>query len=249
MVFVQRSQERFADGPRRVVERYSTASPSQRIAINSTHECESWGVPMRVARSKLSDLVAGIASLLAVSSARELYQKAIAALDSAAANGGRTMKSVAARQIALGVGLGILLVFSGAAPARAQECSTSCSRYEEGECVEYMHTCTDTSSAPRPSYGAIAYGRNSGAYGFSHSWDSEAKAESVAMENCGKHGTDCEVMVWFERKCGAVAARSDSTVAYWGLGNSDGEARSVAMNRCAKDNGSQCEVKVSQCSK
>jgi hypothetical protein len=159
------------------------------------------------------------------------------------------MKDIVTRQTMPGVGLAVLLVFSGSAPTWAQACSFSCSNYIEGQCSEYTTTCNGTPSAPRPSYGAIAYGRKSGAYGYSHSWDSEAKAESVATQNCAQHGSDCEVMVWFERKCGAVAGRSDSTIAYWGLGNSDSEARNVAMSQCTKDNGRQCEVKVSQCSK
>jgi hypothetical protein len=146
--------------------------------------------------------------------------------------------------------IGLAAMLTGGAPVWAfQDCWTSCSRYVEGRCVEYTQTCTDRSSAPAASYGAIAYGRMSQAFGYSHRWDSRAKAESVAMKNCGKHGTDCEVMVWFERKCGAVAVPSGSTAAYWGLGNSDGEARSIAMGQCTKDNGRQCEVKVSHCSK
>jgi hypothetical protein len=159
------------------------------------------------------------------------------------------MKNIEAVQTTFGVGMAILLVLSGAAPAWAQACSFSCSNYIEGQCSEYTTSCSGTPSAPGPSYGAIAYGRKSGAYGYSYSWDSEAKAESVATQNCAKNASDCEVMVWFERKCGAVAARSDSSVAYWGLGNNDSEARSVAISQCTKDNGRQCEVKVSRCSK
>src|SRR5258706_2952828 len=152
------------------------------------------------------------------------------------------------RELVLTVLAVMLGLASLAAPARA-DCYTMCSDYYEGNCTQYTQTCTDTSEAPRLSYGAIAYGRNSGAYGFSHSLDSEAKAKSVAMRNCSAHGTDCKVMVWFEHKCGAVAARSDSTVAYWGLANGERDARSEAMSQCVKDKGRQCEVKVSHCSR
>jgi hypothetical protein len=102
--------------------------------------------------------------------------------------------------------------------------------------------------APARSFGAIAYGRASKAWGESYKWESQRKAESVAMQNCAKHGNDCEVMVWFERKCGAVAAGEGAT-AYWGLGDSDGEARADAQSKCAKASGSDCEVQVSRCSK
>jgi hypothetical protein len=152
-----------------------------------------------------------------------------------------------ARGIAAAV-FGVLLALTAAAPARAQvPCSTVCSRYDQGQCVEYTHYGCTTPSAPTSSYGAIAYGRTSNAFGYSYSWGSEAKAESVAMQNCGQHGNDCEVMVWFEHKCGAVAS-GGGTTAFWGLGDSDGQARADAQNKCVNGGGKDCEVQVSQCS-
>jgi hypothetical protein len=145
-------------------------------------------------------------------------------------------------------GTGMLLALGLAAPAHAQVCHEECSDYYEGQCSQHTTTCTNP-EPPKPAFGAIAYGRNSGAFGYSYGWDSQAKAESVAMENCGKNGKDCEVMVWFDRKCGAVAARSDSTAAYWGLGDGAGAANSQALSQCTKDGGQNCEVKVSQCSR
>ena len=142
--------------------------------------------------------------------------------------------------------LGVLVALTAGAPARAQECSTMCSMYEEGQCVEYTQTCTSPST-PAPSYGAIAYGRTSRAWGYSYRWNSQAKAESVAMQNCAQHGNDCEVMVWFDRKCGAVAS-GEGTTAFWGLGDSDGQARAAAQNKCVEGGGKGCEVQVSQCS-
>jgi hypothetical protein len=152
-------------------------------------------------------------------------------------------------KITLGAASTIALLLCWTAPASAQVCSTMCSRYEEGECVEYEHTCVSEPATPRESFGAIAYGKGGDAFGFSYGWDSQAKAERVALQNCGQHGSDCEVMVWFDRKCGAVAARSDHRYVYWGLGNNDSAARSVALNECTKDHGPSCAVKVSQCSR
>ncbi len=68
------------------------------------------------------------------------------------------------------------------------------------------------------------------------------------MSNCGKHGTDCEVMVWFKRKCGAVAS-GEAAAAFWGLGDTDGQARADAQSKCVNGGGKNCGVKVSQCSK
>lgn len=144
--------------------------------------------------------------------------------------------------------LGAMAALCVGAAAQAQVCTTTCSMYEEGQCVEYEHSC-ETPEPPKPSYGAIAYGKKSQAYGFSYQWDSEAKAESEALKNCAKNGPDCEIMVWFERRCGAVAARSDGKYAYWGLGDGEGAAREEAMRQCTKDGGQGCEVKVSQCSR
>jgi hypothetical protein len=146
--------------------------------------------------------------------------------------------------------IGLAAMLASGAPAWAIErCTTSCDQSFGGNCVTRRTHCENDSSAPTVTYGAIAFGRKSQAFGYSHGWDSQAKAESVAMQNCGKHGTDCEVMVWFERKCGAVAVRSNSTAVYWGLGNSAAEAQRIAMDQCTKNNGQQCEVKVSHCSK
>lgn len=141
--------------------------------------------------------------------------------------------------------LGVLLALLASAPARAL-CvnSTACSRCDQGHCVQYTtHTCPN-SPPPPPSYGAIAYGRTSTAWGFSDHWDSQAKAESVAKENCAQRGEDCEPIVWFKNQCGAVA----SGVA-WGLGGSDGQARAAAQEKCVEGGGKNCEVQTSVCSK
>jgi hypothetical protein len=147
------------------------------------------------------------------------------------------------------IALGVLLALAAGAPARAQiPCSTVCSRYDQGQCVEHTHYSCTTPTPPPASYGAIAYGLTSGAWGTSYRWGSQAKAESSAMQQCAQHGTDCEVMVWFERKCGAVAT-AEGTTAYWGLGDTDGEARADAQKKCTEDGGKICEVQVSECSK
>lgn len=143
--------------------------------------------------------------------------------------------------------LGVLALAAGST-ASAQECSTTCARYDQGQCVEYLHSCTTAPAVPAPSYGAIAYGRTSGAWGYSYRWGSRATAERVATQNCAKHGDDCEVLVWFDRKCGAVVAGTDSA-AYWGLGDSDSQARADARNKCIADGGNDCDVRVSACSR
>jgi hypothetical protein len=139
---------------------------------------------------------------------------------------------------------GILL----ASAAQAQICTSTCARYESGQCVEQMHFCHDAPSAPAHSYGAIAYGRKSGAYGYSFSWADRKKAEATAMRNCGQHGDDCEVAIWFDRRCGAVSADAGPTE-FWGLGMDISAARADAMNKCRKTGSKSCEIQASQCSR
>ena len=114
----------------------------------------------------------------------------------------------------------------------------------------YSSCRSDCQSAcgPAASYGAIAYGRTSGAWGSSYHWGSQAKAESAAMQTCAQHGNDCEVMVWFDRKCGAVAAAAGA-VAFWGLGDSEEQAGAEAKHKCEQGGGKDCTVQASECSK
>jgi hypothetical protein len=144
--------------------------------------------------------------------------------------------------------LGVFFALTAGAPAIAQVCTTTCSEYDEGECVEEEQTCT-TPPPPPPAYGAIAYGRKSGAWGDSYNWDSQSKAESTALKNCAAHGKDCEVMVWFRNECGAVVSGKGAN-AYWGIGDGIGAARGNALNKCTKDGGGKaCTVQASECSR
>ena len=148
---------------------------------------------------------------------------------------------------------GILLALTAGAPTRVQAyCPNECKRWDpkQGYCIEYgpVGAGCASPSAPTRSYGAIAYGPTSGAWGTSYHWGSEAKAESSAMKTCAEHGDDCEVEVWFDRKCGAVAAAAGH-IAFWGLGDSEDLARADAKNKCEQGGGKACRIQASQCSK
>jgi Domain of unknown function (DUF4189) len=130
--------------------------------------------------------------------------------------------------------------------AQAQVCQTVCSNYIEGQCSEHTTTCS-TPQGPTASYGAIAYSRTTGAYGYSYSWGSRAKAESVALQNCAKRAKDCEATVWFNHRCGAVSSDPGPT-AFWGLGNTVSQARAAAQSLCMKGGRKGCEVQASSCS-
>lgn len=115
-------------------------------------------------------------------------------------------------------------------------------------CTEARDECVKRCGEVGPSYGAIAYGRTSGAWGSSYQWNSQAKAESVALQNCQKYASDCEVMVWFHDECGAVAA-GDGETAFWALGDGEGQARENAQSKCEQGGGKNCEVQAAQCSR
>lgn len=163
----------------------------------------------------------------------------------------RQGKGIAAVAIGVLFALGVLLALTAGRPARAQiPCSTVCTNYIQGQCSQYTHySCNGSgTTGPAASYGAIAYGVTSGAWGSSYKWGSRAKAESSAMKSCAEHGNDCEVIVWFDRKCGAVAT-GDGTNTFWGLGDSEATARTAAQDNCAKGGGKQCEIQAAECSK
>lgn len=144
--------------------------------------------------------------------------------------------------------LGALLALIVIAPAQA----LTCTRYIQGQCVEYHLDVPGPSSPgggsrPAASYGAIAYGRGSGAWGVSHNWGSRARAEREATLRCREHGNDCEVRVWFDRKCGAVAS-GDGDTTFWGLGDNERQARAETLKKCADGGGKTCVMQAYQCS-
>jgi hypothetical protein len=149
------------------------------------------------------------------------------------------------------LGVAALALFAAISPGRPQDCPTSCSRYEDGRCVETEQTCSETAgTAPGtgPSFGAIAYARSSDAWGYSYHWETREKAEEVAKDNCAQHASDCEIVVWFDRKCGAVAS-TEGGPAFSGLGDKASQARDDARNKCLAAGNTECEVQVSQCSR
>ena len=119
--------------------------------------------------------------------------------------------------------------------------ASSCS----GTQVRCSTDCRD--QAPQKSYGAIAYSSQDGAYGYSDGWDNQGKAEKTALRYCSQNGSGCEIQVWFQNSCGAVAA--DGNLAFWGQNDSEEEAKRLALENCMKSGGQNCEVKVSHCSR
>jgi hypothetical protein len=115
----------------------------------------------------------------------------------------------------------------------------------QGRCAS---ECRDKGPEGRAkSYGAIAYSRKNGAYGYSHGWASQKKAEAVALKNCKENGSGCKSEVWFYNGCGAVASNGQKVS--WGQGSTRTAAMQQALKKC--NSGffqKKCEGKVSACS-
>lgn len=96
------------------------------------------------------------------------------------------------------------------------------------------------------SYGAIAYSRHDGSYGYSGGQNSRGEAEKLALNYCKQYDRYCRVMVWFYNSCGAVAADGKKTG--WGRADSEYEAQQNAIRSCEKSHGKSCQIQVSHCS-
>jgi len=163
--------------------------------------------------------------------------------------------SLAGDQLRRACRIGLLLAgiagTAGTGLARA-DCVSACNAATycdsemnaSGECGRRLNDCY-INECNRKTYGAIAYGAKSGAYGWSHDFDDPQSAENEALISCRVNGDDCQVVVDFWNTCAAVAADQDY-VAY-GLGETRGVAESEALAACQKDGGTQCAVQAWGC--
>jgi hypothetical protein len=98
------------------------------------------------------------------------------------------------------------------------------------------------------AYGAIAYGRDSGAYGMADSSQDKAAAEKSALRYCGKHGDDCKIVESFSNTCGAVAQNVAGSVAGWAMNDDRRTAGEDALKACnKKDADGRCHIALLHC--
>ena len=145
-------------------------------------------------------------------------------------------------------GLGLLAVAETARADCVSECqaATYCDSdmTASGECSQRLNDCY-ARECNKTRYGAIAYGSESGAVGWSYDFDDAPAAEKEALGNCRAHGADCQVVVDFWNSCAAVAA-DGATVAY-GLGDTESQAEEEAVAACEKGGGDSCDVQAWSC--
>lgn len=94
--------------------------------------------------------------------------------------------------------------------------------------------------------GALAYDQSSGKYGLSSNEENQAKADDVAMKECG--GDKCKIVFrTTARQCGAIATGETGNA--WGAGKqtSRSAAELDAMKNCQKRAKGQCKVHSVEC--
>jgi hypothetical protein len=140
--------------------------------------------------------------------------------------------------------------------ARA-DCVDECQRAYGGcfgpnqdQCLSRLQQCyQEQCSKPKVSYGAIAYGAKSTAYGYSFDKGTQQEAERTALNNCRPNGDDCKVVSSFTNSCSAVAAIESKGVFSTGSGGSEKAAQDSALQACERTHGRGCEIEVWTCAK
>lgn len=93
-------------------------------------------------------------------------------------------------------------------------------------------------------YGALAYSKADGAWGWWADANNQASASSNALAKCQEHGSDCEVVLEFWNTCAAFAVGQGGYG--WAHGPDENAVQQAAIGYC-DEHGSNCSVKVWAC--
>jgi hypothetical protein len=128
---------------------------------------------------------------------------------------------------------------------------TSCyglSGEERWRCIANRTSETDSCRTYcSDSHGAIAYSRQTGAWGHSYDHDSQARANRIARGYCASRAPDCRIVVNFVNQCGAIAETTRKEVSH-GLGGTRKEAEDRSLAACRAAAGKACTLAASVCS-
>jgi len=148
--------------------------------------------------------------------------------------------------------LSLVLALLRLGPAWAdcnQACLNSCRVTTPGStywaCV--MSCGRNNCKKPTVSYGSIAYGAQSRAYGFSNQFADTAKADQFALGKCAQHGDDCKIVASFLNKCAAVAAPDGGDAFVTAEAPSGEAAQSKALQDCEAKGKGSCAIQVWSC--
>lgn len=126
-----------------------------------------------------------------------------------------------------------------------------CSLNYSGACSSALSDCSVVCTGSRgPAFGAIAYGKTSGAFGYSYQFADAEAAADFAMKNCAEGGDDCEVAVTFEDACAALAVgkKDGEATATAIVASSETDAKSRALADCTAGDAEGCEIAAWSCS-
>ena len=176
-----------------------------------------------------------------------------------ASSGRSNWRAKALRSAYIAILLGMALI-STPRPALGDypTCAASCNfqSYCQGPagalwgCVQQCYeNCrrTNPSTPPPPApYGAIAFG-DQGAEGISWNQTSPADADRVALNFCGRYGTNCKLVYRFQNMCGALAKSDDERHFETATGPTKEQAEASATGTC-KSRWGKCSSDLSSCS-
>jgi Domain of unknown function (DUF4189) len=98
-------------------------------------------------------------------------------------------------------------------------------------------------------YGAIAWDKETGKYGWSKDQATAQKAAELAIAGCGASGCKAVIRMTKPTLCGALATTSDGKHAGGAARQTDADARLAALANCQKSNSGECVIRISECSK
>jgi hypothetical protein len=161
------------------------------------------------------------------------------------------MKSPPNRALALALALAAAALAPPAAADCLSECfaSMQCDVRNQTQCDFERRACSLRCMREQRavSFGAIAYGERSRAFGYSFDQSDAARAERVALTNCRKNGDDCKIVSSFSNACAALASGAGNGFAAAEAKTRE-QAQKEALVACSRSTGGKCEVEVWSCS-
>jgi len=150
--------------------------------------------------------------------------------------------------LAAGLAAGLGVMGSPASAQSVNRCIDECfnAHIDQPGHTELRDMCVKQCGKPKVLFGAIAYGPESEATGWSYDYETEDEARHHALSNCAPHGNDCRVVTSFSNACGAVAAGSNKRYAI-GEGVSGKQAQADAIANCKKAGGTECDIQAWSC--
>jgi Domain of unknown function (DUF4189) len=126
------------------------------------------------------------------------------------------------------------------------QCSAQCGGAETSLQPVAHQTISPVANAAGGEYGAIAYDKDSGAWGLSDFSQNQDSANRSALGFCGTYGPHCVIVASFSNICAAVATGGKNVVA-WAKGPDRDAAQKDAVSSCAKKAKTTCSLRRSNC--